>query len=130
MSNAKIRATILDIDGKIRYEIMRKAISRYNLAMTEGFYLEATTLMESLITDRLESRLGELSNKRVQFDTIRNLTKKLNKYENDEILMNFMNNEINKWCSARNQTIHQAVKIELGVDKNWESFLGISKKAA
>lgn len=33
MSKSKIRATILDIPGQERYEIIKAAISRYNTAI-------------------------------------------------------------------------------------------------
>jgi len=58
VSSPKIRATILDIPGINRYEIIKSAISRFNKAVEHSFFLEATALIESLICDRLESRIG------------------------------------------------------------------------
>ena len=43
--------------GQKRYWLYRSVIDRYNEAYKSGYYLEAITLMESLITDRLESLL-------------------------------------------------------------------------
>ena len=68
MSKKKIRAAILDIPGQERNEIIKAAISRYNTAIEHSFFLEATALMESLISDRLESRLGELIKTPVSFE--------------------------------------------------------------
>lgn len=86
MSKSKIRATILDIPGQERYEIIKAAISRYNTAIEHLFFLEATALMESLISDRLESRLGELKKEQISFDTIGNLLNALRKIETDIVL--------------------------------------------
>jgi hypothetical protein len=130
MSKAKLRAIVPDISGKERYEIIRAAISRYNYAMEQSFYLEATTLIESLLSDRLESRLGQLTKIPVNFDTIGQLLKKLNKVETDVELKNIMNKKLNIWCGQRNATIHQAVKIEMGKKKVWAEFLEDSKRTA
>lgn len=130
MSEKKIRATILDISGKERYEIIKAAISRYNIAIEHSFFLEATALMESLLSDRLESRLGELIKASVSFDTIGNLLNSLRKVETDTVLKEIMNKQINNWCGDRNAVIHQAAKIELGKKKEWEDFLKQAEKTA
>jgi hypothetical protein len=130
MSKPKLRATILDISGIDRYEIIKSVMSRYNNAIEQGFYLEATALIESLICDRLESRLGELAKIPIGFDTIGNLLKKLNRIEIDPILKQIMNTQLNSWCGERNKTIHQAAKIELGKKKDFNEFIRMSEKTA
>ena len=42
------------VSGKQRAEIYRHGIGRVERALREGFWLEAITLQESLISDRLE----------------------------------------------------------------------------
>ncbi len=59
------------------------AISRYTTANEHSFFLEAAALIESLICDRLERRIGELTNKPVEFGTLGDLLKKLKKIEID-----------------------------------------------
>lgn len=130
MSKSKIRATILDIPGQERYEIIKAAISRYNTAIEHLFFLEATALMESLISDRLESRLGELKKEPISFDTIGNLLNTLRKIETDNVLKEIMNKQINTWCGERNKVIHQAAKIEIGKKKDWKDFLKQAEKTA
>jgi len=130
MSKKKIRAAILDIPGQERYEIIKAAISRYNTAIEHSFFLEATALMESLISDRLESRLGELIKTPVSFDTIGNLLNSLRKVETDAVLKEIMNKQINNWCGDRNAVIHQAAKIELGKKKEWKDFIKEAEKTA
>lgn len=130
MSKKKIRATILDISGQERYEVIKAAISRYNTAIEHSFFLEATALMESLISDRLESRLGELKKGSVTFDTIGNLLNALRKIETDIELKEIMNKQINTWCGDRNTVIHQAAKIEIGKKKDWNDYLKQAGKTA
>lgn len=126
----KTRATILDIPGQEKYEIIKAAISRYNTAIEHSFFLEATALTESLISDRLESRLGELIKGPVSFDTIGNLLNSLRKIETDFVLKEIMNRQINNWCGDRNTVIHQAAKIELGKNKDWQDFIKQAEKTA
>jgi hypothetical protein len=130
MNSPKIRATILDIPGIDRYEIIKSAISRFNTAFEHSFFLEANALIESLICDRLESRIGELTNESVEFGTLGNLLKKLNNIETDVELKNIMNNVLNQWAGKRNIVIHQAAKIELGKKKDWNYYLRISESTA
>lgn len=130
MSNSNTRATTIDISGRERYEIIKSVISRYNTAMEHRFFLEATALMESLICDRLESRLGELTNSPVKFSTIGKLLQDLNKVESDPILKQIMNTKFNGWSGQRNKTIHRAAKIEMGEKKDWDKFLLMAESTA
>jgi len=83
MSKPKIRSTIIDTPVIDRYEIIRSAISRFNKAINHSFFLEPSALIKNLICDRLESRIGELTNKPVEFVTIGDLLKKNKKNETD-----------------------------------------------
>lgn len=130
MSKPKIRATTLDISGTDRYSIIKSAMSRFNTAVEHSFYLEATALIESLICDRLESRIGELTHAPIEFGTLGDLLKKLNSIENDEELKYIMNHLLYQWAGKRNLVVHQAAKIELGKKKDWNDFLKIAEKTA
>ncbi|UAM99720.1 hypothetical protein K8354_07915 [Polaribacter litorisediminis] len=130
MGKKKIRATILDISAYERYEIIKAVMSRYNTAIEHSFFLEATALIESLISDRLESRIGELTKQPVSFNTIGNLLDTLRTIETDTLLKQIMNKQINNWCGDRNKVIHQAAKIEIGKKKDYNSFLKLAKKTA
>lgn len=119
-----------------RYEILKEVISRYNDAMKNGYYLEAVTLCESLITDRMESRYGELTKNDIEFNTLGNLRNLLNgntknpKVETDPTLENLYNLICNAWASERNKAVHQAAKISKLTPKDWNAFLTDAKKAA
>ena len=94
MTSYKIRASVNDVGGTKKFEVIKSVLNRFNTAIEHSFYLEATALIESLICDRLESRLGELTQKPIEFGTLGNLLKKLNLIETDTILKYIMNNNI------------------------------------
>ena len=130
MGKSKIRASVLDIPSIEKYEIIKSVISRFNTATEHSFFLEATALIESLICDRLESRISELLQKPVEFGTLGDLLKKLNTIENDEKLKSIMNNVLNQWAGKRNVVIHQAAKIEFGKKKDWNEYLRLAASTA
>lgn len=119
-----------------RYDILKEVISRYKDAMKNGYYLEAVALCESLITDRMESRYGELTKVDPEFNTLSGLRNLLNgnknqpKVETDPTLENIYNLICNTWASERNKAVHQAAKISKASPKVWSAFLSDAKKAA
>jgi hypothetical protein len=82
-------------------------------AFNAGFYLEPITLYESLISDRLSSRLNNLGNNKQDFDTLGELIGAMDK-ENNEKLRNFVKKEISEWKQKRNKALHEIPKREEG----------------
>lgn len=120
----------VDITGKEKAEMMRRAISQYNLALKNGFFLEATTLMESLICNRLESRLTELTNREVKMDVLGSLcTNVIKSGEKDNELLKIID-EIIIWKDQRNEVLHEAAKIGKGQKKTWEKYLVFAEETA
>lgn len=119
-----------------RYEILKEVISRYNKSMKNEYYLEAIAICESLITDRMESRLGELKKVSVEFDTLSNLRNQLlgnrryPKLETNTSLERLYNEICSKWAGQRNKAIHQSAKISKASPKVWDDFLKDAKEAA
>jgi hypothetical protein len=110
-----------------RSEVFKDAIAQYNDALSKGFYLEAITICESLITDRMESRIGELTNSDVQFDTLNNLKSRLvnplgNSLENENSLISLYDEIVSIWAPKRNKALHQVVKISKVETKVWADF--------
>ena len=58
----KIRATI-DTEGvdDFRHDIYADVLARINQSYENGYYIEAITLLESIISDRLESICNEVN---------------------------------------------------------------------
>lgn len=103
--------------GKYRYDVIKRAIGRYKEAFDSGYYLEAITLAESLIADRLESRALFLGNTGSDFSTLGQLCKTLS---GDSVLSSVIP-KINSWRSNRNTSLHELAKIEDGDDISFET---------
>ena len=100
--------------GQKRYQLYKSAIDRYQKALKEGFYLEAITLMESLITDRLESILiyHGIIRPEEAFRMLGPCITELQKVQgvlSDDLLV-----QLNNWRKDRNKSLHEIAKIEEG----------------
>ena len=117
--------------GKHRREIYKSVFKKIKLANEAGFYLEAITLIESLITDSLESRLSYLDGKDFSFKTIGKLIEKSIKIETDSELKNLIEIDLRKWADGRNKSLHEMAKIAEGDFSKWdERYLKLKKIAS
>src|SRR5207253_1609620 len=82
-------------------------------AIKENYPCEAIAIIESVITDRLESRLSYLERTNVGFETLGPLIQRLNRIETDTELRNMLGH-LDGWRERRNVAIHELVKIESG----------------
>lgn len=115
---------------KNREEIYKEVIKRYNKAIEDEYYLEAICLSESLICDRLESRLGELKQTDILFDVLGPLCSKLISIETNANLKVIYKDINSNWRHRRNDAIHQAAKISIASVKVWQDFLDEAKATA
>ena len=117
--------------GKHRREIYKSVFKKIKLANESGFYLEAITLIESLITDRLESRLSYLDGKDFSFKTIGKLIKKTKQIETDSELKILIETDLYEWADGRNKSLHEMAKIAEGDFSSWdERYLKLKKIAS
>lgn len=115
--------------GHKRYRIYQSVIDRYLKAKEQGFYLEAITLMESIITDRLESALiyrGELS----QDKAFITLDRCLNKLKGKGIISEALFERIEIWKDERNHALHEMAKIEEGDESSFEQRYSEQERVA
>lgn len=120
--------------GQLRYDTYRKSISRIKSSIDAGYYLEAITLTESLIADRLESRLNHLTKSSdFSFRTLGALQKGIRNNESNNDLIALVEKEkgkLDKWRESRNKALHRMAKIEEGDDSNWEDKMKLCKDIA
>ncbi len=105
--------------GKQREHLYGSAFGRIDEAIEEGYYLEAITLIESLISDRLESRLGEIRGDSTGFKPLGRLVSSMKSEETDKELKNIVTNKVADWKDRRNTALHEMVKIEEGEEVDW-----------
>lgn len=137
MSNNKTRNHIGNEGvGENRNELYQLAFSQFNKAMDEGFYLEAVSIIESVIADRMESRIGQLTGKDVEFGTLSknrdvlNGSKKHEKIEFAQELIDLYNKIVSVWAGKRNEALHRIVKISTQEAKDYDEFLEKAKETA
>lgn len=121
-----------------KYLSYREAWSRIKQAQEQGFYLEAVTLVESILSDRLTSYLMSAGTP----DTIEKLTKhqslntlitwwrKSTDSKIDQVCIQ-LQTDVDKWRTSRNQIVHGMVKSYPGKEiEDIESFLEAARQAA
>ena len=81
--------------------------------MDAGYYLEAITLMESLIMDRLDSALIYYGLSEQEFD-FRTLATSLRELNAEGLITDDLYSAIDKWRIARNRALHNMAKIAVG----------------
>lgn len=106
--------------GSTRYNLYKQAYSRIHDATKQGFYLEAITIIESLVSDRLESRLTFLKKHDFSFKTLGGLIKESRKTETDSALKELVANNLDKWRDDRNHALHEMAKLADGDSTTWE----------
>ena len=94
----KIRAVTLPDNGvgKIRADLYKQAYERMKEAAEKGFYLEVITLIESLISDRVESFITKSTGEDFSFKTLGELIDKTRTLNEDDKLKNLVIVELNQ----------------------------------
>ena len=116
--------------GSERYELYKATFEWIAKSIREGFYLEAISLEESLITDRLESYLTRLTETEFSFMTLGKIQKAIEKHETDVDLRALVLEELDEWRKARNTASHEMVKIEDGKKVCWDDRMKINQAVA
>ena len=109
--------------GITRYRLYRKAWERISGATDAGYYLEAITLLESILADRLESRATFLTGKNQGYQNLRPLLNTLNSHETVSAFLPVLA-DIDAWRERRNEALHEMVKFQLGEHPTWEEKVG------
>ena len=116
--------------GQKRYELYKSAFERIDKAIREGFYLEAISLEESLISDRLESYLTWLTTKDYGFRTLGELQRAIKNFEKDKDLRQIVLSEMDDWRKARNKASHEMVKLQENQNASWKDRTTTNQKIA
>lgn len=113
--------------AKHRYQIYKSAFTRLKEAQNLGFFLEAITLIESLASDRVESRLSFIGGEDFSFKTLERLVKKSTELETDTTMKLLVESELNIWAGKRNRALHEMAKIESGDVSTWDERYALLK---
>lgn len=119
--------------GLQRYTRYRKVLRRYKEAVEQGFYLEAVTLMESIISDRLESIINHVSNTNHSYSPLGNLIilfedRKIKEKISDDFLT--IVKAISEWKNQRNKALHEMAKLDDELTQTFETLYASAKQTA
>lgn len=116
-----------------KYESYKFAFDQIDLAIEKGFYLEAITIEESILADRLISFL-QMNGKKVNskftlggcFDPLKHFDCDFSIKDNEDFRV-----ELDHWWDKRNECLHAIVKSNRGDPTiEVEEFLEISRATA
>jgi len=121
--------------GQKRFFLYKNAIEHIEKSIKDGYYLEAITLTESLVSDRLESRLAFITqSSSYDFSPLGNLLEGIRDNEIEEDLKNLCEIKTGKlyiWKENRNKSLHQMAKLEENDPKpDWKARKEECKKIA
>ena len=120
--------TLTNEIGKKRQATYKAVISRYNDVIEAGFYLEAITLMESLISDRIESYFiwETAMQKKYSFKQLGWLISQLDTNKDSRL----PKTELEQWWKLRNETLHELAKINENDDLDFNEKYAKAKLCA
>jgi hypothetical protein len=113
-----------------RFSLYKEAYARINDAIDKGYFLEAVALEESLISDRLESRISFLTKVDFGFRTLERLIAEASAKETDASFKNLVQTEVSTWKHQRNKTLHEMAKLADGDTSAWADRMKAAGTAA
>lgn len=125
--------------GNVRKsDSFREAWKRINEAKEQKFFLEAVTIQESIICDRLIAYLHRnhgfpAKTKNDKHHRLSDLVRALQKHEPNRVRRNGkpMADEIKRWADQRNRVVHSIVRSDPGLPTApVEEFLALAAEAA
>jgi hypothetical protein len=121
-TNTRTRAIAIpgSLTAQLRAEMYKSAYAKIAESTKSGFHLEAITIIESLISDRLESRLTFVLKRDFSFQHLGSLITKARQVETDLILRELVDIELDGWRKSRNKAVHEMVKIAEGDTSTWQ----------
>lgn len=111
--------------GQARGNLYSRCLGRISAAVADGYVLEAITLLESLMADRLEARMASIHQQdpeKRKFSTLGRLVQELTgrkSAESEEAKRIYR--EVEKWSDGRNKAIHEFAKLQEGSTRTWET---------
>jgi hypothetical protein len=111
----------------------REAWTRIKESQEQGFYLEAITIEESIISDRLSSYFRNVLKTEKQPNSLKGMQDLWKKHHPEAITSGGYKDlifELDKWREERNQSIHAIVQSHTHPERSIDSFLLHSKNVA
>jgi hypothetical protein len=124
----RLRSTSTARVGSERFRLIRDAFLRCQDALRAGYYIEAISIVESIVADRLGSVLYGITRQRIEIEhTIGNLLYNWNEASKKgtapdrarplpKDIASFLERDLKTWVKARNKAVHAMAKLERSGD--------------
>lgn len=112
---------------ELRGQIFRSSYKRARRAISEGFYLEAIVIIESLLADRLESVLSAATAAPVQFRTANEAARDL---RGSSLIDQDLLARISSWSYGRSRWVHEFAKVSDEDHLTWHGRLADARDVA
>jgi hypothetical protein len=127
MPRHELRAISSAAVRKNKAELIRNACNRVKRSRSLGFNVEAVAILESLITDRLESIIARNNPEQIEIGNLGPAVDKCLKMGSiDEDLAL----QIKAWSKKRAKVIHEMVKVSIVTDSSWSERLKYAREVA
>lgn len=113
--------------GKSKQELYRQAHKRIDSSIAKGSHIEAVALIESIMSDRIESAIAAITQNEVSASTLGTLFNKLHLLQPADYELV---EAVKAWNKSRGLVIHQMVKLTNDYDSSWTTRVSFTRKVA
>ena len=113
--------------GKAKRELYRKAHKHLDRATAKGSHIEVIAILESLMSDRLESAISSITGESQAVNSLGSLVSKFHQIHSidDELRL-----RLREWNRHRSQIIHQMVKLTENHTPTWAERMTFARRVA
>lgn len=113
--------------GKAKQELYRKAHKHLDRATNKGSHIEVIAILESLMSDRLESAISSITG---QSQAVNSLGSLISKFHQIHPLDEELRLRLHEWNRHRSQIIHQIVKLTENYTPTWAERITFARRIA
>lgn len=113
--------------GKSKQQLYKLAYKRVQSSIRRGAHIEAIALLESIMSDRIESAISSVTRKPVSASTLGSIFKTLDKLSPADDDLKAL---VWAWNESRGLVIHQMVKLTNDYNSTWAERVKFAKTTA
>jgi len=123
----KVKSVYTPELGKSKQQLYRFAHKRVQSSIRKGAHIEAIALLESIMSDRIESAISSVTRKPVSASSLGSLFKTLDKLSPADTDLKAL---VWDWNESRGLVIHQMVKLTNDYNSTWAERVKFARVTA